>query len=414
VAEPPKRAGRTGFQRDRARVLHSSALRRLAAKTQVVRAGSGDFPRTRLTHSLECAQIGRELGAALGCDPDLVDAACLAHDLGHPPFGHNGESALAALADVGGALACGGFEGNAQSLRLLTRLEPKVPGAGLNLTRATLDAAIKYPWFPEWVTAAAHAQENVTLHLPAKYGAYKSDLAAFEWIRAGAPARRRCLEAQVMDWADDIAYSVHDVEDGLQAGLISMKDLSDQSERARVSAVALAHYCAPEWDVTAAELETVFTEFMRLECWQFSFDGGPASLAAAKNLTSELVGRLCQAAEDGTRAVAGSAPLSRYAADLEVPRRQLLECALLKAVAAHYVMTRKDAVAEQAREREVITELALAVERGAPATLDPVFQPAWDAAANDQERRRVIIDQLASLTDTSALAWHDELTGHLT
>jgi dGTPase len=412
VAEPPKRAGRTGFQRDRARVLHSSALRRLAAKTQVVRAGSGDFPRTRLTHSLECAQIGRELGAALGCDPDLVDAACLAHDLGHPPFGHNGESALAVLADVGGALACGGFEGNAQSLRLLTRLEPKVPGAGLNLTRATLDAAIKYPWLPEPVTAANPrvAPENVTLHLPAKYGAYQSDLSAFEWIRAGAPARRRCLEAQVMDWADDVAYSVHDVEDGLQAGLISMKDLSDQSERARVSAVALAHYCAPEWDVTAAELETVFTEFMRLECWQFSFDGGPASLAAAKNLTSELVGRLCQAAEDGTRAVAGSAPLSRYAADLEVPRRQLLECALLKAVAAHYVMTRKDAVAEQAREREVITELALAVERGAPATLDPVFQPAWDGAANDQERRRVIIDQLASLTDTSALAWHNDLT----
>ena len=409
MAEPPKRAGRTEFQRDRARVLHSSALRRLAAKTQVVRAGSGDFPRTRLTHSLECAQIGRELGAALGCDPDLVDAACLAHDLGHPPFGHNGESALAALADVGGPLACGGFEGNAQSLRLLTRLEPKVPGAGLNLTRATLDAALKYPWCPEPVPAA-RAQENVTLHLPAKYGAYKSDISAFEWIRTGAPDRRRCLEAQVMDWADDIAYSVHDVEDGLHAGLVSMKNLSDQSERARVSAVALAHYCTPEWAVTAAELETVFAEFMRLDCWQFSFDGGPASLAAAKNLTSELVGRLCQAAEDETRAVAGSAPLSRYAADLVVPRRQLLECALLKAVAAHYVMTRKDAVTEQAHEREVITELALAVERGAPATLDPVFQPAWDGAADDEERRRVIIDQLASLTDTSALAWHNRLT----
>ena len=150
--------------------------------------------------------------------------------------------------------------------------------------------------------------------------------------------------------------------------------------------------------------------FMQLDCWQFSFDGGPASLAAAKNLTSELVGRLCQAAQDGTRAVAGPAPLSRYAADLVVPRRQLLECALLKAVAAHYVMTRKDAVTEQAREREVITELALAIERAAPATLDPVFQPAWDSAANDAERRRVIIDQLASLTDTSALAWHKRLT----
>jgi dGTPase len=410
AAEPPKRAGRTEFQRDRARVLHSSALRRLAAKTQVVRAGSGDFPRTRLTHSLECAQIGRELGAALGCDPDLVDAACLAHDLGHPPFGHNGESALAALADAGGALACGGFEGNAQSLRLLTRLEPKVAGAGLNLTRATLDAALKYPWFPEPAPAASPAPENVTLHLPAKYGAYRCDAPAFDWVRAGAPGRRRCLEAQVMDWADDVAYSVHDVEDGLQAGLVSLKNLRDRSEQAGVSAVALAHYCSPEWAVTTAELEAVFAEFIRLDCWQFNFDGGPAALVAAKNLTSELVGRLCQAAEDGTRAAAGPDPLSRYDADVVVPRRQLLECALLKAVAAHYVMTRRDAVTEQAREREVITELALAVERGAPATLDPVFQPAWDGAADDQERRRVIIDQLASLTDTSALAWHDRLT----
>jgi dGTPase len=409
VAEPPKRAGRTEFQRDRARVLHSSALRRLAAKTQVVRAGSGDFPRTRLTHSLECAQIGRELGAALGCDPDLVDAACLAHDLGHPPFGHNGESALAALADPGGALACGGFEGNAQSLRLLTRLEPKIPGAGLNLTRATLDAALKYPWTPDPVPSASPTPENVTLHLPAKYGAYQSDRSAFEWIRAGAPERRRCLEAQVMDWADDVAYSVHDVEDGLQAGLVSLKNLADPAERARVSAVALTYYCSPSWGASTAELETVFAEFMQLDCWQFSFDGGPASLAAAKNLTSELVGRLCQAAEDGTRAVAGPAPLSRYAADLSVPRRQLLECALLKAVAAHYVMARRDAMVEQAREREVITELALALTRTAPATLDPVFQPAWDSAADDAERRRVIIDQIASLTDTSALAWHARL-----
>ena len=103
-----------------------------------------------------------------------------------------------------------------------------------------------------------------------------------------------------MDWADDVAYSVHDVEDGLHAGLVSMKNLTDHAERAAVSAVALTQYCQPSWAVTAAELESVFAEFIRLDCWQFGFDGGPASLAAAKNLTSELVGRLCQAAEDAT------------------------------------------------------------------------------------------------------------------
>jgi dGTPase len=411
-------AGRGPFERDRARVLHSAALRRLAAKTQVVEVGSGDFPRTRLTHSLECAQVGRELGAALGGDPDLVDAACLAHDLGHPPFGHNGESALAEL-----AVGCGGFEGNAQSLRLLTRLEAKVIGAGLNLTRATLDATLKYPWL-------ARPGE-------AKYGAYADDSEAFCWIRDGAPDGRPCLEAQVMDWADDVAYSVHDLEDGLQAGMIRLSQLRDEGERRVVAEVTAANYCDPG-SVTVDELSGVFAAMLKLPCWPAAFDGGPVALAGLKNLTSELIGRFCEAAEEATldgrdeplggqkeplggreeplggreeplAGAGGASPVTRYSADLVVPWRQRLECALLKGVTAHYVMSRSGVADAQARQRELIAELAAAVLAGAPQTLEPVFRPAYCAAGSDPARLRVVIDQIASLTDTSAIAWHGRL-----
>ena len=394
VAEPPKRAGRGAFERDRARVLHSASLRRLAAKTQVVEVGRNDFPRTRLTHTLEVAQIGRGIAGAIGCDPDVVETACLAHDIGHPPFGHNGELALAEL-----AAGCGGFEGNAQTLRLLTRLETKVPGAGLNLTRASLDAVLKYPW-PEPAGGG-------------KYNYYADDAPVFDWIRLGAPGQRRCLEAQVMDWADDVAYSVHDLEDGLNAGLVTFGQLHDPAERATVAEVTLSWYLDPA-EVSLPELTAVFDDLMTLDCWPKTFDGGPDALAALKNLTSELVGRFCVAAQDATRAAcagdvaAGS--LRRYLCDLVVPRRQRLECALLKGVAARYVMAREGAAAQQARERELIAELAATIQVGAPRTLDPLFRPAWQAADSDPARRRVIIDQIASLTDTSARSWHHRLT----
>jgi dGTPase len=427
AAEPTKRADspqRGPFQRDRARVLHSSALRRLAAKTQVVQVGAADFPRTRLTHSLECAQIGRELGAELGCDADLVDAACLAHDLGHPPFGHNGETALAQI-----AAGCGGFEGNAQSLRLLTSLEAKIPGAGLNLTRATLDATLKYPWLApaapgtagmsgagaaEADAAGADAAEAGAAGAGAeaastgKFGAYDDDAEAFRWIRQGAPSGHACLEAQVMDWADDVAYSVHDLEDGLHSGLITLGQLRDPTERRQVARLTAAQYCHPGV-VTVDELCEVFDQLLCLSCWPGRFDGGPVTTAAVKNLTSELIGRFCGAARNATVA-AGRPPYTRYAADLVVPRQQRLECALLKGVTATYVMSREGASAVQAREREVLTELATALA-GAPDALDPMFRPAFESAGSPAGRQRVVVDQIASLTDTSALAWHARLCG---
>ncbi len=399
VVEPPKRADagpgtvlRTDFARDRARVLHSYAFRRLADKTQVAVPGEDDFPRTRLTHSLEVAQIGREVAAALGCDPDIVDTAGLAHDIGHPPFGHNGEAALDTVAH-----SCGGFEGNAQTLRVLTRLEAKVvrddgSSGGLNLTRAVLDATCKYPW-----------QRRVGT---SKFGVYAADRAAFEWLRTGAPGDTRCLEAQVMDWADDVAYSVHDVEDGVHAGLVRLAGIDDEARQA-VCEIAAAEYSR----LSAAALGPVLDALLALPTLRdlADYDGSYRAQAAAKRATSELTGRFAGAAVASTRAAHGLAPLTRYDADLVVPEQIVAECALLKALAAHFVMRRPGIRGRQATQRVLIIELADAVQDGAPATLDALLVPAWHDADTDADRLRVVIDQVAQLTDSSATARHARL-----
>jgi dGTPase len=393
VAEPGKAetVDRDDFVRDRARVLHSAALRRLAARTQVVGVGESDFPRTRLTHSLECAQIGRELAASLGADPDLVDTACLAHDLGHPPFGHNGEAVLAEFAD-----AIGGFEGNAQSLRVLTRLEAKVASsdghsAGLNLTRSTLDAATKYPW--------PRRDGEV------KFGAYADDLDVFDWLRAGAPAGARCVEAQIVDWADDVAYSVHDLEDGIQASHVPVADLASQSERAALVALAQQAYLnAPADDLHAALDRLAAQPF-----WLTSFDGSMPAMVALKRMTSELIGRLCGAATRATRERMGGTPLRRYDGEFVVPAVTRAECAVLKAVADRYVMRREVTQRLQQMQRERLGELLAVLAKTAPDTLEPWLRAAHVAAPDDAARLRVVVDQVASLTDTSALAWHERL-----
>ncbi|MEV1143367.1 deoxyguanosinetriphosphate triphosphohydrolase [Micromonospora sp. NPDC049799] len=399
VAEPPKDTGhgRSPYERDRARVLHSAAFRRLAAKTQVHTAGTDDFLRTRLTHSLEVAQIAREMGARLGCDPDLVDTAGLAHDLGHPPFGHNGEDALDAL-----AASCGGFEGNAQTLRVLTRLEAKVlapdgASAGLNLTRASLDAVSKYPW-------SRQPGER-------KFGAYADDLPVFTWLRAGAPAgRRRCLEAQVMDWADDVAYSVHDVEDGIHGGYVSLGPLlTDPDERAALCADVAATYSGE----SPADLGAVLLDLLAdpVLAPLAGYDGSHRAQAALKTTTSVLTGRFVTDVVAATEADFGPGPHRRYVADLVVPREIRARCALLKGIALRYVMRRPGARGRYERQREILAGLVDVLADRAPDGLDEVFAPLWREATDDGARLRVVIDQVASLTDPAAVAWHARLVG---
>jgi dGTPase len=390
---------RSAFSRDRARVLHSAALRRLAGKTQVVGPGEGSevsgVPRTRLTHSLEVAQIGRGIAEELGCDPDVVDTAGLAHDIGHPPFGHNGELALDEVSQ-----ACGGFEGNAQTLRILTRLEPKIADKGLNLTRASLDAATKYPWPRSAGTA--------------KFGVYDDDRAVFDWLRDGAPPERCCLEAQIMDWADDVAYSVHDVEDGVRAGRITVAELTDRVERAAVAELAAKYFSAEP----VSALEDAARDLLRLPVVSAlttdEYDGSLGAQVALKRLTSELVGRFVSAAVTETRREHGDGLLTRYDAHLVIPPRVAAEVALLKAVALRYVMSDRQRLALQARQRELLAELVETLTGQAPDALEPAFVPAWQQAGTDAERLRVVIDQVASLTDAQAVSWHRALVGRRT
>lgn len=393
--EPPKSRTRTPFQRDRARVLHSSALRRLGAKTQVLGAGSNDFSRTRLTHSLEVAQVGRDLGAQLGCDPDVVDAACLSHDLGHPPFGHNGERVLNLIAEE-----FGGFEGNAQTLRLLTRLEPKVVGEdrsyGLNLSRAVVDAAIKYPW----------RRGEGPNPASSKFGAYEDDLPVFEWARRDAPSQRTCVEAQVMDIADDIGYSVHDVEDAVTEGTLPLGRLSDRMER------DAALYVVQDWYAPDESLDALDAALTRLESqpwWITDFDGRSRSAAALKDMTSQLIGRFTHAVATATREAYSAASLTRYDGNVVVPEDTRLEIGVLKGLAAAYVMSAEIQQPVYVQQEQIIRELYAQLWNTGTTYLSPLFQELWEAAPDDDARRRVVVDQIASYTDVSARRLHASL-----
>lgn len=391
IVESGDSLGREDFARDRARLLHSAALRRLAQKTQMHQPTWDDFVRNRLTHSLEVAQIGREFGAALGCDADVVDTACLAHDLGHPPFGHNGEAALDRL-----SAEFGGFEGNAQTLRLLTRLEAKrvhADGrpAGLNLTRAVLDASMKYPW--------AREERQGTK----KFGYYADDEDAFRWVRRTAPVEsphRPCLEAQVMDWADDVAYSVHDVEDAVAAGILDPRALRDPQTVRSIAEAARTWYGAAQGE---DELAEALRRALDAGAVPSAYDGTRASLAALKDTTSRLIGHFVREAERATRARFGPGSLSRFDADVVIPDGIRAECLMLKAVSARFVLMDEQRGSLLGDQRAVLDVLYAALLDD-PDRLDPLYRKDFDDAPDEAARCRVVVDQIASLTDGRALA----------
>ena len=410
TAEGPKGAqlapdSRGAFARDRARVLHSAALRRLADKTQVVGPRDGDTPRTRLTHSLEVAQISRGIGEGLGLNPDLCEMAGLTHDIGHPPYGHNGEVALNEVAPHG-------FEGNAQTLRILSRLEPKVliddHSYGLNLTRASLDAAVKYP-----VT-----RTNLDGTLNRKYSAYDEDAEVLAWAREGHTDNMPPMEAQVMDFSDDIAYSVHDVEDGIVSGRVSLQVLWDFVELA-----ALAEKGAAAFGGDADSLVDAADRLRALPAIAAAadFDYTLSSWVRLKGLTSQLVGRyiggVTKATLEGNLgtdaaagaggadagaggAGAGSGLMGRQHGRLIVPPDVEAEVRLLKTVAVLYVMDVPAHLARQDRQRDRIYRVHEYLRAGAPGTLDTMFRAWFEAADTDAERERVIIDQIASMTES--------------
>ena len=397
-------ARRGEFARDRARVVHSSALRRLGAKTQVLSPSGGDFARTRLTHSLEVAQIGREMAIDLGLNADMVDMACLAHDLGHPPFGHNGEKALDAW-----SRDFGGFEGNAQTLRLLTRIEPKVIDAsgrsyGLNLTRASLDATCKYPWKRADASAEIGADHSV------KFGAYEDDLEVFEWLRVGAPNRQKSVEAQVMDFADDVAYSVHDFEDAIVSKFIDVKTLNDPANEAELLAKISG------WNggaISKVDLSAAFARLRKHHYWLSDFDYSTAGLGTLKNLTSALIGSLVSRTVDAIIDASPAESLARFGALLLIPADVQAEISVLKGIVSAFLMSTEARRPFYEWQRGLLTELADALLASNGANLDAYSSEAWQKATNDAAKHRVIVDQIACLTDQSALTLHHRLVGSI-
>lgn len=378
---------RSEFERDRARIIHSAAFRRLQGKTQVFGVYEGDFFRTRLTHSLEVAQIAKGIALTVGADTDLVEAVCLAHDLGHPPFGHTGEYVLHEL-----MRDHGGFEGNAQTFRILTRLERKHSTyEGLNLTYQTLDGVLKYKTCIDAAAIAAAPGRPVK-------GYYSDDQALVETImRVTGTGYERSVECQIMDVADDIAYSVHDLEDSLKAGVISLVDFH-RPPHPRIVRLVNEHLTPLRLKVSAAqvqkELEAIADRLAELE--------RTAHRAARKMLTRDLIHEFASAVT--------ISPDGRIAVDS--PTRVRIE--VLKAFESYKVIHNPRVTTLGYKGKEVLRRLFAALDQGResiglfPEDHGEDYERAL-LDGDETARKRVICDFLSGMTDSYAMRFYCRL-----
>jgi len=348
----PAAGGRTEFQRDRDRIVHCTAFRRLEYKTQVFINHEGDLYRTRLTHSIEVAQIARTIARAIGLDEDLTEAIALAHDLGHTPFGHSGQDALDAV-----MRPWGGFEHNLQSLRVVEQLEQRYAGFdGLNLSFETREGILK----------------RCRPALAASLG----DVAE-RFLRGGSP----CLEAQIANLADEIAYSNHDVDDGLRAGLIEIDALAAVELFARHrKAVARQYPALAERRLVHETIRRMISELI-------------------EDLTAETLRRVRQAGVQSLAQVRASPPLAAFSAPIRRDLTQLKQF-LTERLYRH---PRVEVVMDAARG--VVSDL-FEYYRSQPQALPPEHR---DRAERLGER--AIADYIAGMTDRFAIRAHRDLTG---
>ena len=405
---------RSPFQRDRDRVLYSSAFRRLGGVTQVASAAEGYIFHNRLTHTIEVAQVARRLAekliaerpriaGALGIDPDIAETAALCHDLGHPPFGHVIEHELDQLVVRAGDPD--GFEGNAQSFRIVTKLAIRNSQfSGLNLTRAALAAVLKYPWF-----RAKQGKHH------RKWGAYKSERREFTWARQLHDRNVRSADADIMDRADDVAYSVHDVEDFYRAGLIPLHLLGSQSsETDRFVSGVLSRASKHHLMLTEKQIRRALERVLDLFPLTGTYDGRSANRAYLRSFTSKLIANYLTSIQLTSTADASTRHTT-------MPADLATEVDVLKQLVWHYVILNPSLTTQQFGHRKVVRELFTILLEASRKETDLLPPSAQDeltklnrlrtAKARRIARIRLTADTIAGMSEQSILLLHKRISG---